>query len=206
MNKEIKVASILLETKAIELNFNNKFEWASGIISPIYCDNRVLISYVENRNIIVNYFIDNIRLNYPSVNLVAGVATSGISWASMIAQKMNLPMIYVRPEPKDHGRRSRIEGRYFDNQNVVVVEDLISTGGSVIKVCNLLKNENLNVLGVAAIFSYDLKKATFNFLSSNNNFFTLSNKKTLVSLIEENQLFDKNNVIELKKFFEQIDK
>ncbi|AKU80013.1 orotate phosphoribosyltransferase [Spiroplasma turonicum] len=206
INKENDVANILLETKAIELNFENYFTWASGIKSPIYCDNRVLISYVEYRNKIVNYFIDSIKQNYQSVTLIAGVATSGITWASMISQKMNLPMIYVRPEPKDHGRNSQIEGRFFEKQNVIIIEDLISTGGSALKVCDLLRDSKLNVLGVCAIFSYDLKISKTNFEKSNYKLSYLSSINNLLNLINENNLYDINQVDKLISFFNKIDK
>ncbi|AKX34371.1 orotate phosphoribosyltransferase [Spiroplasma litorale] len=205
MNSGIEVASILLETKAIDLNFDKKFKWASGIESPIYCDNRVLISYVENRNKIVDYFIELINNNFDKVDLIAGVATSGISWAAMISQKMNLPMIYVRPEPKDHGRNSQIEGRFFENQNVVVIEDLISTGGSVLKVCDLLDDKNLNVQGVCSIFSYNLIKAKNNFEQHSKKLLTLSNKEYLINLIKENELYSMKEIDLLNDFFNKLD-
>ncbi|QGS52046.1 orotate phosphoribosyltransferase [Spiroplasma tabanidicola] len=203
MDKQL-ITDILIDTNAISLNFENKFTWASGIISPIYCDNRVLLSFVKQRDIIIDSFIDSIKKNYPNVELIAGVATSGIGFAAMISQKMGLPMIYVRTKSKDHGKNSQVEGIIKENQKIVVIEDLISTGQSVLNVCEVLKTNKSNVLGVQAIFTYDLLKAKTNFANQNVILNTLSNRKFLIKSMKKSNSFTDENINDLYIFFNSL--
>ncbi|QBQ07783.1 orotate phosphoribosyltransferase [Spiroplasma gladiatoris] len=202
--QKTKITDLLIETNAISLNFDQKFKWASGIISPIYCDNRILLSFVKQREVIIDAFVENIKLNYPDVELIAGVATSGIGFAAMISQKMNLPMIYVRSQSKNHGKNSQIEGKFSKNQKVVVIEDLISTGQSVLNVCNALREESVEVLGVQAIFTYQLSKATNNFANENVELKTLANRQDLIESMKSSQNYSLENIDDLNLFFNSL--
>ena len=139
-----------------ELNIEKPFTWSSGIKSPIYCDNRILLSDPESRNIIANYFSEIIKNKYDDVQLIAGVATGAIGIGILVAQKLDLPFIYVRPEAKKHGRKNQIEGKISENQKIVVIEDLIITGKSSLNAIKALRKSNLEVLGMIAIFTYGL--------------------------------------------------
>ncbi len=143
----LQTAELLLKLKAIKLSPNDPFTWASGWKSPIYCDNRVLLSDPTSRDIIANYFVEIIRQKYKSAEMIAGVATGAIGIGILVAQKLNLPFIYVRPEVKKHGRKNQIEGKVLENQKIVVIEDLISTGKSSLNAVKALKESNLEVLG-----------------------------------------------------------
>ncbi len=175
-----QTAELLLKLKAIKLSPNNPFTWASGLKSPIYCDNRVLLSDPTSRNIIANYFVEIIKQKYKSVEVIAGVATGAIGIGILVAQKLNLPFIYVRPEAKKHGRKNQIEGKILENQKIVVIEDLISTGKSSLNAVRALKESNLEVLGMVAIFTYGFKVSNENFHENKVELFTLSNYKELV--------------------------
>ena len=165
-----QTAEILLKLEAIKLSPNNPFVWASGWKSPIYCDNRIILSDPFSRDLIANNFSEIIKSKYKDVELIAGVATGAIGIGILVAQKLNLPFIYVRPEAKKHGRKNQIEGKAVENQKVVVIEDLISTGKSSLNAVKALRNSKLDVLGMVAIFTYG-------FDTSLNNF-----KKDLVKL------------------------
>lgn len=175
-----QVAAKLLEIGAVFLRPDDLFTWASGIKSPIYCDNRVSLSFPEVRNLIKESFVDLIRENYSNLDAVAGVATAGIPHASLIADVMNLPMVYVRSSSKDHGRTNQIEGKLEPGSKVVVVEDLISTGGSSLKAVEALREAGVEVLGLVAIFTYNLSKAQEAFKQANVDYKTLSNYDVLV--------------------------
>ena len=165
-----QTAEILLKLEAIKLSPDNPFVWASGWKSPIYCDNRIILSDPFSRDLIANNFSEIIKSKYKNVELIAGVATGAIGIGILVAQKLNLPFIYVRPEAKKHGRKNQIEGKAVENQKVVVIEDLISTGKSSLNAVKALRNSKLDVLGMVAIFTYG-------FDTSLNNF-----KKNLVKL------------------------
>ena len=154
-----QIASDLLDIQAVYLKPNDPFTWASGIKSPIYTDNRVTLSYPETRTLIENGFVDKIKEEFPEVEVIAGTATAGIPHGAIIADKMNLPFAYIRSKPKDHGAGNQIEGRVTKDKNVVV-EDLISTGGSVLEAVAAAEREGADVIGVVAIFTYELPKAT----------------------------------------------
>ena len=149
-----KIAKLLLEINAIKLQPSNPFTWSSGIKSPIYCDNRVLLSFPKYRNLVAKEIANLISQKYKSVDVIAGVATGAIGIGLLVAEKLKLPFIYVRPESKGHGRKNQIEGSFEKNQNVVGIEDLISTGKSSIAAVNALRESQLKVKGMISIFSY----------------------------------------------------
>ena len=180
-----KIAKLLLEINAIKLQPSNPFTWSSGIKSPIYCDNRVLLSFPKYRNLVAKEIANLISQKYKSVDVIAGVATGAIGIGLLVAEKLKLPFIYVRPESKGHGRKNQIEGRVEKNKNVFVIEDLISTANSSIKAIQALKKARLNVLGMSSIFTYELKIATKNIKNESINFFSLSNYSTLIKVAKE---------------------
>jgi orotate phosphoribosyltransferase len=191
-----EIAKILLEIKAVKLSLDPPFTWASGIKSPIYCDNRKLMGYPEKRNIVRDAFIEKVKDYNPEI--IAGTATAGIPHAAWIAEKMNLPMIYIRSSNKGHGLQNKIEGVLEKGKKVLVIEDLISTGGSSIDAANAVSEAGGDVLGVLAIFTYQLAKATERFSEANIKFDTLTNFTTLIDIaIEENYLSegDKESVL-----------
>lgn len=154
-----KIAHLLLEKQAVVINTEKFFEWSSGLLSPIYCDNRRLLSYPDARQIITEAFVEEIkRLGYDA-NCIAGVATGAIAWAALIADKLNLPMVYVRTAPKKHGLANQVEGVLPHNPKVLVIEDLISTGNSSLKACDALIQLNANLLAVISIFQYGFPSA-----------------------------------------------
>ena len=158
MNTEKNIAKHLLDIKAVFLKPNDPFTWASGIKAPIYCDNRLTLSYPEVRDDVEHAIAEIIKTHYPECEAVMGTSTAGIAHAALVAQILNLPMGYVRSSAKDHGRTNQIEGRCEPGTKVVVVEDLISTGGSCIDVVNVLREAGAEVLGIASIFTYGLQK------------------------------------------------
>ena len=149
-----KTAELLLQIKAIKLSPKKPFKWASGWNSPIYCDNRIILSDSNSRNLIANNFVKIIKDKYKDIEVIAGVATGAIGIGILVAQKLDLPFIYVRPEAKKHGRKNQIEGKVSQNLKVIVIEDLISTGMSSLNAVKALKNSKLKVLGMIAIFTY----------------------------------------------------
>ncbi|HSI71491.1 MAG TPA: orotate phosphoribosyltransferase [Gillisia sp.] len=182
LNKEtaIKTAELLLQIKAIKLEPQQPFTWASGWQSPIYCDNRIVLSYPPIRNYVRENFARQIEELYGKPDIIAGVATGAIGIGMLVAEYMNLPFIYVRPEAKGHGRKNQIEGVLESGQTVVVIEDLISTGKSSLNAVNALKEANANIKGMLAIFSYGFKVAEDNFKNSNIELHTLSNYENLI--------------------------
>ena len=158
-----QTAEILLKLEAIKLSPNNPFIWASGWKSPIYCDNRIILSDPFSRDLIADNFSEIIKSKYKNAELIAGVATGAIGIGILVAQKLNLPFIYVRPEAKKHGRKNQIEGKAVENQKVVVIEDLISTGKSSLNAVKALRNSKLDVLGMVAIFTYGFDTSVNNF-------------------------------------------
>lgn len=161
------VASALLEIGAIKLNYQKPFTWSSGWKSPIYCDNRLSLSYPIIRTNIKSFLANTIQANFPAAQSVAGVATAGIAQGALVAEALNLPFLYVRPKPKDHGMENLIEGKIEKGQRVVLVEDLISTGGSSLKAAEALRDAGFAVEGMVAIFTYGFDVATKNFEAAN---------------------------------------
>ena len=182
LNKDTagKTAELLLQIKAIKLNPKNPFTWASGWKSPIYCDNRIILSYPPIRNFVRENMARQIEELYGKPDVIAGVATGAIGIGMLVAEYLGLPFIYVRPEPKKHGRGNQIEGVLAKGQNVVVVEDLISTGKSSLNAVEALKKEGAQVKGMIAIFSYGFGVATENFEKENIQLHTLSNYEHLL--------------------------
>ena len=160
---EQQVAQNLLAIKAVFLSPNEPFTWASGIKSPIYCDNRLTMSFPKVRRLIAKGLAEKIKKQFPEVEVIAGTATAGIPHAAWVAEILDLPMVYIRSKAKDHGKGNQIEGQITPGQKMVVIEDLISTGGSVLEACQAAKREGADVLGVAAIFTYELPKGATNF-------------------------------------------
>lgn len=177
-----KIASELLRVKAVKLRPNEPFTWASGWKSPIYCDNRVSLSYPEFRTLIKKAFADLVKENFPQVDVIAGVATAGIPQGALIADELGLPFIYVRSKPKGHGMTNMIEGEIMPGKRVFVIEDLISTGGSSIKAIEAIRAADMNVLGLGAIFTYGFPQAAKNLEEANVKAFTLSDYSTLIEI------------------------
>lgn len=179
-NTAKKTAELLLQINAIKLNPQDPFIWASGWKSPIYCDNRIVLSFPPIRNYVREEMAKFIEDEYGKPDLIAGVATGAIGIGILVAQGLDLPFVYVRPEAKKHGRKNQIEGFIQKGQNVIVVEDLISTGKSSLNAVRALKEANVNVKGMVAIFSYGFKIASDNFKNENVNLHTLSNYDALL--------------------------
>lgn len=183
------IAKELLEIEAVFLSPNKPFTWASGIKSPIYCDNRITMSYPAIRRDIAKGLAEKIQENYPDVEVIAGTATAGIPHAAWVAEIMDLPMVYIRSKAKDHGKGNQIEGRIAEGQKMVVIEDLISTGGSVLEAAEAAKREGADVLGVAAIFTYELPKGKEKFAEYQMPLVTLTNYSTLLeAALSENYI------------------
>ena len=190
----IQTAQLLLQVNAIKLNIENPFTWSSGIKSPIYCDNRLILSYPEIRKFISNEISKFIKSKFQKDFYVAGVATGSIAIGMLIAEKLNKPFIYVRPEPKAHGAGKQIEGRVLEKLPVVVVEDLISTGKSSLNAVEALEKKGIDVLDVFSIFSYDLEIAKINFEKANKKFYSLSDFSKLIECLNKNMGFSKSDL------------
>jgi orotate phosphoribosyltransferase len=187
-----KTAELLLQINAIKLNPKNPFTWASGWNSPIYCDNRLILSFPAIRNFIREEFSKYIEKEFGKPDVIAGVATGAIGIGILVAEYMGLPFVYVRPEPKKHGRQNQVEGFLQSGQNVVVVEDLISTGNSSLLAVEALKAAGANVKGMAAIFTYGFDVAEENFKKATIELKTLSNYETLIHLaVAKNYITEK---------------
>lgn len=182
-----KTAELLLQINAIKLNPKNPFTWASGWKSPIYCDNRIILSFPPIRNYIREEFARNIEKLYGRPDVIAGVATGAIGIGVLVAECMGLPFVYVRPEPKKHGRQNQVEGFLQKGQNVVVVEDLISTGNSSLMAVEALKAAGANVKGMVAVFTYGFDVSEENFSRANVTLNTLGNYETLLELAAARQ-------------------
>ncbi|WP_395056330.1 orotate phosphoribosyltransferase [Flavobacterium sp.] len=187
-----KTAELLLQINAIKLNSENPFTWASGWKSPIYCDNRVILSFPAIRNYIRDEFSKNIEKQFGKPDVIAGVATGAIGIGILVAQELGLPFVYVRPEAKKHGRLNQVEGFLQKGQNVIVVEDLISTGNSSLLAVEALRNEGVNVKGMAAVFSYGFQVANDNFANAKVDLFTLSNYESLLELAVAKEYITRN--------------
>ena len=194
LNKDTakKTAELLLKVKAIKLNPNEPFNWASGWKSPIYCDNRVTLSYPPVRVFLKQEIAKIVEKEYGKPDVIAGVATGAIAIGILVAQELGVPFVYVRPEPKKHGRKNQIEGHLDSGQNVVVIEDLISTGNSSLNAVDALKEAGAVVKGMVAIFSYGFDIATDNFKNKNIDLATLSNYENLLEqALESNYISEK---------------
>jgi orotate phosphoribosyltransferase len=179
-NLEKEIAKSLLQIKAIKLSPARPFTWASGWKSPIYCDNRQILSFPEIRTKVTNAFVQLAKVKFPEAEVIAGVATGAIAPAVLVAEQLSLPFVYVRPAPKGHGMGNRVEGVIHPRQRVLVIEDLISTGQSSLQAVQALRDKGAEVIGMLAIFSYDFDQALENFMQANCRLFTLSNYHALI--------------------------
>lgn len=180
------IALGLLEVGAVKLRPQQPFQWASGWLSPIYCDNRLTLSFPALRTLIKEALTDLVKIQLPDIEAVAGVATAGIPQAALVADALNLPMLYVRSAPKDHGMGNRIEGRIIKDAKVLVIEDLVSTGKSSLQAVEALKEAQMNPIAMAAVFSYGFQQAAQAFNQASMDLFTLSNYDTLVAVAAQN--------------------
>lgn len=199
-----QIAKSLLEIEAVSLQPNDMFTWASGIKSPIYCDNRLTMSYPTVRDEIASGLKTLIETHFSDVEVIAGTATAGIPHAAFVSQKMNLPMSYVRSSNKKHGKGNQIEGLVKKGQKVVVVEDLISTGGSAIDACNALKEAGAEVLGIVAIFTYHLQKGKTRLEESGYKYYTLSDFDTLVKVASDMNKIETKDIDALIEWRNQL--
>ena len=188
---EQKIAEFLLQIKAIKLQPANPFTWASGLRSPIYCDNRITLSYPTIRTYIRQKISESIQEEFGSVDMIAGVATAGIPQGVLVAQDLGVPFTYVRSKSKEHGRQNLVEGEVIDGQRVVVIEDLISTGQSSIRAVKALRDAGCNVVGLVSIFTYGLDKAEVNFKEAKCRVISLSNYNALVEYAAEHNFISK---------------
>ncbi len=198
MSKQI--AKDLLSIRAVFLRPDDPFTWASGIKSPIYCDNRLVLSDHKVRTDVETGLMEVIKENYPEVEVLMGTSTAGIAHAAIIAQMMELPMGYVRGGNKDHGRQNRIEGKLEAGQKVVVVEDLISTGGSVIDVVDALREAGADVLGIVSIFTYGMQKSVDRLASADVKNVSLTNLDTLIEAAVEENYIQPGDADRIRKF------
>jgi len=192
------VAEALLRIEAIKLNIDKPFTWSSGWKSPIYCDNRLSLSYPNVRTLVRNGLADAIRENFAGAESIAGVATAGIPQGALVADALNLPFLYVRPKPKDHGMENLIEGKVTRGQKVVVVEDLVSTGGSSLKSVQALKEAGFEVMGMVCIFNYGFEVASKNFEEANVPLISLSDYGHLINFALEQKYISDEQLISLK--------
>jgi len=202
---ENDIAALLLQIKAVFLSPQTPFTWASGIQSPIYCDNRLILSYPDTRGQIEQGLVELITSYYPEVEAIIGTATAGIAHAAIVADKMHLPMGYVRPAVKDHGRTNQIEGFFKPKTKVVVVEDLISTGGSVIQMVDVLRLAGLQVLGIASIFTYGLAKSEEKLAQAQIVNHSLTHFQALIHVAGETGYIDKKDVAKCIAFQQDPD-
>lgn len=185
MSEEQDIAKALYDIQALQVSPEEPFRWSSGILSPVYCDNRLVMSYVHVRQFIAKRLAEHIQNTYPDVEVIAGCATAGIPHAAFVAEELNLPMVYVRDKAKSHGKQNRIEGLVKLKQKAVVIEDLISTGKSSIQAAKSLTDEGVQVLGVAAIFTYGLQTAELAFQDESLRYGALTNFSELLSYMYE---------------------
>ena len=201
-----QVAKTLLQINAIILEAENPFTWASGWKSPIYCDNRKILSFPESRTFIRQSLANVIQKQYGSSNLIAGVATGAIAHGALVAEEMGLPFIYVRSAKKGHGKQNMIEGAYTSGQSVIVIEDLISSGKSGLEAVETLREEGLNVKGVISIFTYGFNAATENFKKADCEFISLCNYSTLLQEAVKQEYINESDVEILEKWRENPSK
>ena len=190
MTNEQAVAEKLLQVKAIRLNVKEPFTWASGWKSPIYCDNRKVLSFPHVREFIKSEMCNVIFDQFPDAELLAGVATAGIAWGAMAADQLKLPYVYVRPKPKEHGLGNQIEGSFEPGQKVVVIEDLISTGKSSLEVVEVLRKAGVEVIGMVSIFTYGFDVAAEAFQKAGVEYRSLTNYPTLINLAIDKQIVE----------------
>ena len=202
INKETgkKIASLLLDIEAIKINTKSPFKWSSGWNSPIYCDNRLSLSYPETRDYIKEKLAEEISNNFSEVEAIAGVATAGIPQGALVADNLKLPFIYVRSKPKGHGMENLIEGKITKGQKVVILEDLISTGGSSLKAAEALKSAGFEIIGMIAIFTYGFNLAERNFNNAGIKLVTLCDYATLLEQALIQDYIKEDDLVSLKSW------
>lgn len=205
-DKALKVAEFLLQIKSIKLKPNEPFKWASGINSPIYCDNRITLSYPQIRTFIRQAYTESVMEYFGKPDVIAGVATGGIAQGALVAQELGVPFIYVRSEAKEHGMGNQIEGYFEAGQKVVVIEDLISTGGSSLKAIEALRNAGLEVKGLIAIFTYGFDVANQNFVKAECPYVTLTNYDIMLNKALDNNLISESDLASLRQWKEHPSK
>lgn len=198
-----EIAKLLLEINAIKLSVDNPFTWASGWKSPIYCDNRLSLSYPSVRKFIKEKIAETIKSNFPEVEAIVGVATAGIPQGALVAEALEKPFIYVRSKPKGHGMENMIEGKVTPNQKVVVIEDLVSTGGSSLKAVEALAANSIQVLGMVSIFTYGFPVADQNFKKAGVKLISLSNYNELIDTALKLKYISSQQVEQLKSWREE---
>ncbi len=194
------VASKLLEIGAIKLNHKNPFTWSSGWKSPIYCDNRLALSYPTIRTFIKERLAQAIKENFPEAECIAGVATAGIPQGALVAEALGLPFVYVRPKPKEHGMGNLIEGKIVKNQKAVLVEDLISTGGSSLKAAQAMREAGFQISGMVAIFTYGFEQSEISFAEENVSLICLSDFNHLLQEALDKNTIDEQQLIYVKSW------
>ncbi|MGH2552768.1 MAG: orotate phosphoribosyltransferase [Chitinophagaceae bacterium] len=194
------VAEKLLQVNAIKLNPEQPFTWASGWKSPIYCDNRKVLSFPYVRDFLKSEMCNLVFAEFPEAEILAGVATAGIPWGALVADQLKLPYIYVRPKPKEHGLGNQVEGYFEKGQKVVVIEDLVSTGKSSLQVVDVLKVSGLNVLGMVSIFTYGFPLATGAFLKASLKYYSLTDYQTLIELAIKKRIVSEDQLDVLLKW------
>ncbi len=197
---EKKVAKALLEIQAVFLRPDEPFTWASGIKSPIYCDNRLILTAPQQREIVEHAIAETVKREYPEAEVLMGTSTAGIAHAAIAASILDMPMGYVRGSAKDHGRQNKIEGRLNPGQKVVVIEDLISTGGSVIDVVDALREAGAEVLGIVSIFTYGMQKGLDRLAAANVKNVSLTNLDAVAAAAAESGYIKEEDVVRLLKF------
>jgi orotate phosphoribosyltransferase len=195
-----KVASLLLDIGAIKLNHAKPFTWSSGWKSPIYCDNRLALSYPEIRSYVKDSLANSIRKKFPQAEYIAGVATAGIPQGALVAEALNLPFVYVRPKPKDHGMGNLIEGKVDPGKKAVMIEDLISTGGSSLKAAQAMEEAGFNVIGMVAIFTYGFDVAEKSFEQAKIPLVCLSNFNSLLEEAVAKKYLDESQLTHVKSW------
>lgn len=199
-----EIASQLLKIRAVFLRPEDPFTWASGIKSPIYCDNRLILSDPSARNVVESAIAETVREKFPDTDVLMGTSTAGIAHAAIAAHILDKPMGYVRGSAKDHGRNNRIEGRLEKGQKAVVIEDLISTGGSCIEVVETLREAGAEVLGIVSIFTYELKKGKQRLKDADVKNYSLTDISTLLEVALEEGYINEGQKEEIKKFIENL--
>lgn len=200
----MKFEQEMLKNDIVKINTTNLFTWSSGIKSPIYCDNRMILGKPNFRNYVITQFVEIIKNNYPDVEIIIGTSTAGIAPAALIAQQLNLPFGYVRANAKNHGTKKLVEGVVINQQKVLVIEDLISTGSSVLNVCEILKDASATILGVVAIFSYNLEIAKQNFQKAKTRYQTISDIDMLLKSALEKKAITTQQLKEVENFLRTL--
>ena len=194
MTNEKAVAARLLQVEAIKLSPNKPYTWASGWKSPIYCDNRRVLSFPYDRDFIKSELCSVIFEKFPEATAIAGVATAGIAWGAMAADQLKLPFLYVRPKPKEHGLGNQIEGAVEKGQKILIIEDLISTGKSSLQVCDVLKEAGVEIIGMVSIFNYGFSQAADAFESAGIKLISLTNYGVLIDLALQNNMINQKEL------------